>query len=88
MLAGIRGFRFSQTQIIEPRYFLLFLLFPQHAIQAIRKLTTLYFCMKEVMKMKSNQSNSRHTTPQVVLHGLKLTKIVFMLSIIPEKFAS
>ena len=37
--------------------------------------------------MKSNQSNSRHTTPQLVLHDLKFTKIVFMLSIIPEKFA-
>ena len=87
MLAGIRGFRFSQTQIIEPRYFLLLLLFPQHVIQAIRKLTTLYFSIKKVMKMKSNRSNSRHTTPQLVLHGLKFSKIVFMLSIIPEKFA-
>ena len=27
--------------------------------------------------MKSNQSNSRHTTPKVDLHGLKLAKIVF-----------
>ena len=28
-------------------------------------------------KMKSNQSNSRHTTPKVDLHGLKFAKIVF-----------
>ena len=87
MLAGIRGFRFSQTQIIECTLILLLLLFPQHVIQAIRKLTTLYFSIKKVMKMKSNQTNSCHTTPQLVLHGLKFSKIVFMLSIIPEKFA-
>ena len=37
--------------------------------------------------MKSNQSNSRHTTPKVDLHGLKFAKIVFVLSIITEIFA-
>ena len=73
-------------KLIRQQKFLL-LLFPQHVIQAIRKLTTLYFSIKKVMKMKSNQSNSCHTTPQLVLHGLKFSKIVFMLSIIPEKFA-
>ena len=52
------------------RLFLFLFLFLQHVIQAIRKSATVYFIVKKMNKIKLNQSNSRHTTPHVVLHGL------------------
>lgn len=75
-------FFFRQIHLIEhtlkrTRLFLFLFLFLQHVIQAIRKSATVYFIVKKMNKIKLNQSNSRHTTPHVVLHGLKFALIVF-----------
>ena len=77
-------FFFRQIHLIEhtlkrTRLFLFLFLFLQHVIQVIRKSATVYFIVKKMNKIKLNQSNSRHTTPHVVLHGLKFALIVFLV---------
>ena len=73
--------RFCQTQITEDQLISVIVVISSTCNLSIKKSTTVHFSVKNLNKMKSNQSNLRHTTPQVGSPKL------FVLSITTEKFA-
>ena len=73
--------RFCQTQITEDQLISVIVVISSTCNLSIKKSTTVHFSVKNLNKMKSNQSNLRHTTPQVGSPKL------FLLSITTEKFA-
>ena len=58
-------FRFCQTQITEDQLISVIVVISSTCNLSIKKSTTVHFSVKNLNKMKSNQSNLRHTTPLV-----------------------